>query len=82
MEKLSGTIFIHSFTRFTARRGLPSVINTDNAKTFKYTAGYLGRLKMTIFYDVLQEKRIPLKFNLEGSPESGARPIEYAQAAH
>jgi len=66
VEDLSGTTFIRSFRRFTARRGTPSVINTDNAKTFKYTAGFLKRLENdNLFTSFLQEKRISWKFNLE-----------------
>ena len=69
VEDLSGTTFIRSFRRFTARRGTPSVINTDNAKTFKYTAGFLKKLQYdSLFTSLLQEKRVTWKFNLERSP--------------
>ena len=69
VEDLSGTTFIRSFRRFTARRGTPSVINTDNAKTFKYAAGFLKNLESSrLFTSFLQEKRILWKFNLERSP--------------
>ena len=69
VEDLSGTTFIRSFRRFTARRGTPSVINTDNAKTFKYTAGFLKKHENdNLFTSFLQEKRISWKFNLERSP--------------
>ena len=35
VENLSATTFFQAFRRFTSRRGLPSTIFTDNAKTYK-----------------------------------------------
>ena len=54
VEDLSETTFIRSFRRFTARRGTPSVIKTDNAKTFKYIAGFLKKLEYdSLFTSIL-----------------------------
>ena len=69
VDNLSGPTFILSLRRFTARRGTPSIINSDNAKTFKFTAKFLSRLANdNSFLGFLQEKRVVWKFNLERSP--------------
>ena len=48
VEDLSGPTFIRSLRRFTARRGTPSLINSDNAKTLKFTANILKKLENDI----------------------------------
>ena len=42
-ESLSLTDFMMAFRRFTARRGVPSVVYSDNARTFKGADTYLQR---------------------------------------
>ena len=66
---LSGPAFLRSLRRFTARRGTPSLINSDNAKTFKFAAKFLSTLaKDPSVFSFLQDKRITWRFNLERSP--------------
>ena len=69
VEDLSGPTFIRSLRRLTARRGTPALINSDDAKTFKFTANFLKKLeKDRIFLAFLQENGIIWKFSLERSP--------------
>ena len=69
VNDLSGPVFLRSLRRLTARRGTPSLINSDNAKTFKFAAKFLDSLsKDPSVFSFLQEKRIKWKFNLERSP--------------
>lgn len=69
MNDLSAPVFLRSLRRLTARRGTPSLINSDNAKTFKFAAKFLDSLsKDPSVFSFLQEKRIRWKFNLERSP--------------
>lgn len=52
VEDLSGPTFINSLRRFTALRGKPALIKSDNAKTFKFTAKSLDVLAHdeTVFF--------------------------------
>ena len=53
----------------TSRKGIPSVINSDNGKTVKFTTNSFKKLENDgLFLAFLQEKRITWKFNLERSP--------------
>ena len=66
---LTTTTFIRCLKRFSARRGLPRMILSDNAKTFKAA----GRLMQTIFRDKelkdhLMHSGVEWKFNLEKAP--------------
>ena len=38
VRDLMADMFLHSFRRFAARRGLPAVVKSDNGKTFKAAA--------------------------------------------
>ena len=68
-KDLTTSTFICSLRRFCARRGIPSIIVTDNAKTFKAAAKFLEKLnKDRMFSDFLEAKRIKWKFNLERAP--------------
>ena len=66
---LTATTFVHCLRRFVARRGVPSLIISDNAKTFKASAKVIKRL-----YDNeevrahLESNRIDWKFILEQAP--------------
>jgi len=72
VNDLSAPVFLRSLRRLTARRGTPSLINSDNAKTFKFAAKFLDSLsKDPLVFSVLQEKGIRWKINLEQSPKYG-----------
>ena len=66
---LSTPTFICCLRRFCAGRGVPLIVVSDNAKTFKAAARFLKKLKtdndVRIFLD---NKRINWVFNLERSP--------------
>ena len=63
VEDLSGPTFVRSMQRFTACRGTPDLINSDNAKTFKFTHKLLERLARDhSVVSFLQAKRITWKF--------------------
>ncbi|XP_065062455.1 uncharacterized protein LOC135689235, partial [Rhopilema esculentum] len=69
VEDMSGPTFIRSLRRFTSRRGTPSLINSDNAKTFKFTNKFLDKLgNSREVSSYLVEKKITWRFNLERSP--------------
>ena len=69
VEDLSGPTFIRSLRRFTSRRGTSSLMNSDNAKTFKFTHKFLDKLARDhTVLSFLQERRITWRFNLEKSP--------------
>lgn len=66
---LTATTFVRCLRKFVARRGVPSLIISDNAKTFKASAKVIKRL-----YDNeevrahLESNRIDWKFILERAP--------------
>lgn len=69
---LSAVTFIRSFKRFTARRGIPNLMVSDNAKTFKAASRFIRK----IFEDpdVIQSfvrLQVEWKFNLEKAPWQG-----------
>ena len=69
VEDLPGPTFIRSLRRLTSRRGAPSLINWDNAKTFKFTHTFLDKLaRDQSVLSFFQERRISWRFNLEKSP--------------
>lgn len=69
VSNLSTEAFIMAFQRFTARRGLPSVVNSDNALTFKRAAkdlcGVWDVLTNRHFQDHCSVHRIKWKFIAE-----------------
>ena len=66
---MSVNTFLRSFRRFTARRGMPTLVYSDNAKTFKASANLMKQLKVNSeFLGFLQNERIEWKFNLERTP--------------
>ena len=69
VEDLTGQTFIRSLRRYIARRGTPAIINTDNAKTFKFTSKFLEKLARDDgLLSFLTAKRMKWRFNLERSP--------------
>ncbi len=57
--------FIRGLRRFTARRGSPNLIVSDNAKTFKSAFKFLGELsKEQIITDFMDKHRIYWRFDL------------------
>ena len=72
VEDLSTSTFIRSFRRFTARRGTLSLVNGDNAKTFKAAEEFLDKIFADQqFLKFLRSRRIAWKFNLALSPWQG-----------
>ena len=66
IEGLSAMNVMNTLRKFCARRGTPSLILTDNAKTFKTTARLVENLYANKgVEEFLLEKRIKCKFNLE-----------------
>lgn len=69
VEDLSAAAFRRCLRRFTARRGTPALIVSDNAKTFQATEKALNKLfdHPEIQAD-LEHMRVEWKFNLERAP--------------
>ena len=66
---LKATTFVRCLRKFVARRGTPSVIISDNAKTFKTSAKLVKRLcDSNEVKERLETNRIDWKFNLEKTP--------------
>ena len=66
---LTATTFVRCQRKFAARRGTPSVITSDNAKTFKASAKLVKRLcNSNEVKEHLETNRIDWKFNLERLP--------------
>ena len=69
VRDLSTETFLCCFRRFVARRGVPSFIVPDNAKTFKASEKAIRRLyNQPKFKSEMQTKRVTWKFNLERAP--------------
>ena len=61
--------FQRSFKEFTARRGLPDKIISDNAKTFKAAKDWLLKLKIDAdLHNYLAKHQIRWQFNLSRAP--------------
>ena len=69
---LSADVFIRFLRRFTARRGLPELIISDNAKTFKAAAKTLSKL---LSYPKVKKfqasKSIDCRCNVDRAPRRG-----------
>ena len=65
-QDLTAFNFMHVLRKFCARRGMPNLIISDNAKTFKSTAKVLKKiLEHQQMQDFLTGKKISWLFNLE-----------------
>ena len=66
---LSAPTFIQALRRVSSRRGMPSLVISNNAKTFKATAKWLKKLYVTSqVRRYLQENKVYWRFNLELAP--------------
>ena len=66
---LSAETFKQTLKKFTARRGTPSLMVSDNAKTFEATAKWLKKLyRDPTVQHFLQENSIRWRFNLSLAP--------------
>ena len=69
VKGMSATEFLRCLRRFSARRGTPALIFSDNAKTFKASARALEKLyNCETLQGYLGANRIEWKFNLERAP--------------
>ncbi|XP_065052637.1 uncharacterized protein LOC135681915, partial [Rhopilema esculentum] len=69
---LSAITFLNAFKRFASRRGTPSLIVSDNAKTFKMTAKLLSKFfNETEVAGYMENHRIKWMFNLPRCPWAG-----------
>ena len=66
--------FITSLKRFIARRGRPKLIYSDNTKTFKSAAKWLGKVQQEErFHAFLADKAVEWRFNLSRAPWWGGQ---------
>ena len=69
VPNLTADGFIRSFRRFTSRQGVPKLMVSDNAKTFKSAENKLSALfDFKEVQDYFLAKRIQWKYNLEEAP--------------
>ena len=72
VESLEIEAFIKAFRRFCGRRGLPSTLWSDNAKTFKAASKEVKRLITSPkLFEYLSSKAVRWKFITENSPWEG-----------
>ena len=72
VEALGVNEFIRCFRRFSARRGLPSTLISDNAKTFKAMSKEVKNLVLAKgLHTHLESRGIKLRFILDRSPWQG-----------
>ncbi|XP_044183283.1 uncharacterized protein LOC122963962 [Acropora millepora] len=66
---LTAETFIRSFKRFICRRGIPRLVVSDNAKTFKTTAKFLSSIfELPEVQNFLLNHKVKWRFNLERAP--------------
>ena len=66
---MTADTFLRCFRRFLSRRGIPSLIVTDNAKTFKNAAKRLVALfELQEVVEFMNDKGIKWDFNLPKAP--------------
>ena len=66
---LSSETFIRSFKRFVCRRGIPRLVVSDNAKTFKTAARVLSTVfDLADIQRYLLNLKVKWRFNLERAP--------------
>ena len=74
LKSLETTPFLRSLKRLIARRGRPSLIYSDNAKTFQAAASWLNKvMKDEKFHSELSKYEIKWRFNLSRAPWWGGQ---------
>ena len=72
VSSLKSKVFLLAFKRVVCRRGLPSVIVTDNAKTFKHASKELNdllcMLRSPLFENYLSSQQVEWKFIVDRAP--------------
>lgn len=72
VNNMSTLNFLQAFRRFTARRGIPAIVYSDNAKTFKRAAkdinNVLGSIQRENLDDYCSSRSIKWKLIAEGAP--------------
>ena len=80
ITNLSGSSFLQAFRRFSSRRGLPNVLMSDNAKTFKATS---AEVKKVVRAQEVQQyvinKGIAWNFIVEKAPWWGVIGREWSE---
>ena len=72
VENLLASTFVNCLRRVCSRRGTPTLMVSDNAKTFKATVKLLKKLaKDRTVVNFLESRRITWRFNLERAPWAG-----------
>lgn len=68
-RELSATVFLQAFRRFCGRRGVPSTITSDNAKTFKFCSKEVGKLvRSEEVHEYLANRQVTWRFIAEKAP--------------
>ena len=68
-KELSVTAFLLAFRRFTSRRGLPKIIMSDNAKTFKHCTREIMKItRAEEVHHYLTNQQVEWKFIVEKAP--------------
>ena len=68
-KELSAVAFLQSFQKFCARRGVPAVIMSDNAKTFKHSSKEAQKIvRSDQVHDHLTNQQIEWQFIAEKAP--------------
>ena len=74
LKSIETSEFITSLKRFIARRGRPKLIYSDNAKTFKSAAKWLGKVQQEeTFHAFLADNAVEWRFNLSRAPWWGGQ---------
>ena len=72
VKSMSKKDFVNALTRFMCRRGIPSLIISDNAKTFKSCASSLKELcNLPEIKEYLDRRRVSWRFYTDRSPWKG-----------
>ena len=68
-EALSALSFLQAFRRFVGRRGLPSVMMSDNAKTFRFASSDIKKIRQDKeIQQHFTSKQVNCKFIIEKAP--------------
>ena len=72
INELTTLSFLNCFKRFTSRRGTPSLVVSDNAKTFKAASRFFKKCgRDTGVNNFMNERKIDWRFNLAKTPWAG-----------